>query len=97
MAKTPAAPPPKVAKKATSAASTRNARTSIGDNDVIKVLAKENPYRENSIGHKAFEKYKDGMKVKEFANKAKALGTERAPGAILRFDIKKGYIKVVAA
>jgi hypothetical protein len=37
------------------------------------------------------------MKVKAFATKAKTLGTERPAGAILRFDIKKGYIKVVAA
>lgn len=82
-----------VAKKA----ATASARTRIGDTDTIKLLAKTNPYREGTLGAKVFAKYKDGMKVKAFADGVAKLDTSRAAVALLRYDIAKGYVKVQSA
>jgi hypothetical protein len=82
-----------VAKKA----ATASARTRIGDSDTIKLLAKTNPYREGSLGAKVFAKYKDGMKVKQFADGVAKLDTSRPAVALLRYDIAKGYVKVQSA
>ncbi len=93
----------KTAKKGATAAPTARkkvasggSRTRIAETDTIKLLAKTNPYREGSLGYKAFEKYKDGMTVKAFAASVGKLDTSRDPAALLRFDQKKGYVKVVA-
>lgn len=86
---------PKPAKKAAAANGGGGGR--IGEKDTIKLVAKENPYRDGSLGHKVFAKYKEGMTVAAFAKAITSVGTERPANALLRFDINKGYVKVVAA
>lgn len=104
----PAKPPKKEAKTGkdkavptskvrTPAGAKAGRRASIGTNDTIKVLAKENPYREGSLGHKVFEKYRDNLKVKDFVIRAGKLELTRPPEAMLRFDVAKGHVKVVKA
>jgi hypothetical protein len=63
----------------------------------IKVLAKENPFREGSHNYKVFGLYKDGMTVSEFEtafNKKKGQWKGKVP-MFLRYHAAQGAIKVV--
>lgn len=53
----------------------------------IKILAKENPRREGTHGHKSFSLMKDGMTYEEFV---KAGGRP----ADLKWDIEKGNVSM---
>ena len=88
-----AAKAPAKAKKAASAkkASTKGARPGpkglFGMDSKIKIVAKENPFREGSKGFSWFKKYQNGMTV----SAAVAAGVPRAQ---VRWDLKHGSIKV---
>jgi hypothetical protein len=88
VAKKVATPKPakeKVVKKAAKA----TGRTSLNGDSRIKVLVKENPYREGTGRYKRWAKLKDGMTV------AQALKVGFEP-VNLRYCVADGHIKIVA-
>jgi hypothetical protein len=85
--KAAAAPPKKAAAKK---AVNGGRGAAIGDDAVIKVLAKENPHRAGTKLFKYFEKYEDGMTVAA----AKKL---KIPPRNIIYLKSLGHIKVVAA
>lgn len=71
-------------------------RAAFDEDAVIKVKAKENPYRDGSLGHKMFAKYKDGMTVGAFEKAAKNIEAGRPPIEFLRYDVRKSHVEVKA-
>jgi hypothetical protein len=57
------------------------------DDAVIRLLVDHNPKRKNSRSYEEFNRYKDGMTIKEFIK----VGGHRAS---IRWDVNKGFIKL---
>lgn len=90
-----AKPPRKAAKKAAKG-KTGVSRPRLPGTAKIVIVAKENPYREGSIGHKAFAKYKNGATLDETLKALASIKTKRDGRQLLAYDRKKGYVKVEA-
>lgn len=77
----------KTAEKKTAAKRGRPSKREQLGQQIISVVAKENPKREGTRAFKQFSLYKDGMTVEDFI---KAGGRPSA----LRYDTEKGFIKL---
>ena len=63
------------------------ARKRINENDIITMVAEDNPKREGSAAHRRFEYYRDGMTVRE----AKAAGLLAVD---IAHDVGKDFISL---
>lgn len=81
------------AKKAAAAPARTASARGFQDDQTITLVAKENPKREGTTAHGVFALYKTGMTVGAFREKADKLDDNNS-GAHLRWDTKKGFIKI---
>lgn len=58
----------------------------------IRLVAKDNPYREGTAGHAVFALYRDGMTIPAFEKKAEGKTGTRKPVDMLMHDVRKGRV-----